>query len=55
MKEKEKHAYLHFTFTFYFGFRLGIMSSKETRQHSALLCVILNQQELEQVLMKTFG
>lgn len=29
--------------------------SKETKEHAALLWVILNQQELEQVLIKTFG
>lgn len=32
-----------------------MVSSKETKEHAALLGVILNQQELEEVLIKTFG
>lgn len=35
------------------SFRLGMMALKETRQHAAL-CIILNEQELEQALMKVF-
>lgn len=37
------------------SFRLGMMASRETRQHTALLCIISNQQELEQVLMEILG
>lgn len=37
------------------SFCLGTMPSKETRQHAALLCIVLNQQDLEQVLMEIFG
>lgn len=49
-QRKRQYMHLHTS-----SFCLGTMPSKETRQHAALLCIVLNQQDLEQVLMEIFG